>query len=74
MDSIQDRMLAGCGAMEAARLERSVAAALDLIAAAQDERTAPPVQAARRNLAAVYGLKRLRRHQERVHQRAQMSA
>ncbi|WP_375408775.1 hypothetical protein [uncultured Methylobacterium sp.] len=74
MDSIHDRMSADGNATEAARLERSVAAALNLIAAAQDERTAPPVQAARRNLAAVYGLKRLRQHQERVQQRAQMSA
>lgn len=74
MDSIQSGMPGCSREAETARLERSVAAALDLIAAAQDERTAPPIQAARRNLAAVYGLKRLRRHQERVHERHQMSA
>ena len=74
MDSIHDGVPNGCREAETARLERSVATALDLIAAAQDERTAPPVQAARRNLAAVYRLKRLRRHQERVHERHQMSA
>ena len=74
MDSMRDRMVGGCSTAESARLEQSVAATLDLIAAAQDERTAPPVQAARRNLAAVYRLKRLRRHQERTQQSRQMSA
>ena len=41
------------------RLERSVAAALRVIAAAHDERQAPPVSAARRRLSEVYGANRL---------------
>jgi len=73
MDSIRNGLPNG-GETETARLERSVAAALDLIAAAQDERKAPPVQAARRNLAAAHGLKRLRRQQERIQERRQISA
>ena len=48
-----------------ARLERSVADALRIIAAACDERNAPPVKAARRQLAEVYGATRLSRHRER---------
>lgn len=47
------------------RLERSVAATLRLIEAVCAERTAPPVQAARRQLAHVYGATRLRRRLER---------
>ncbi|GJE10938.1 MULTISPECIES: hypothetical protein [Methylobacterium] len=47
------------------RLERSVAAALRVIAAAHDERQAPPVSAARRRLSEVYGATRLARRLER---------
>ena len=65
MDSTDNGTLAFGHSAEAARLERSVQAVLTLIATAQDERRAPPVQAARRNLAAVYGLTRLRRREER---------
>ncbi|WP_457106521.1 hypothetical protein [Methylobacterium sp. P5_C11] len=43
------------------RLERSVAAALRVIAAAQVERQAPPVSAARRRLSEVYSATRLAR-------------
>lgn len=46
------------------RLERSVAAALRVIAAAHDERQAPPVCAARRRLSEVYGATRLARRRE----------
>jgi hypothetical protein len=42
-----------------------VADALRIIAAACDERNAPPVKAARRQLAEVYGATRLSRHRER---------
>ncbi|KQP58182.1 hypothetical protein ASG40_10015 [Methylobacterium sp. Leaf399] len=59
---------------EVVRLERSVAFALDLIATARHERDAAPVQAARRNLAAVYGLTRLRRRQEQSDARPRASA
>ncbi len=48
------------------RLERSVAAALKAIAAACAEREAPPVKAARRHLAEIYGATRLSRHRERA--------
>ncbi|MGH1587175.1 hypothetical protein ACRBEV_01010 [Methylobacterium phyllosphaerae] len=46
------------------RLERSVAAALRVIAAAHVERQAPPVTAARRRLSEVYGATRLARRLE----------
>lgn len=46
-------------------LEHSVAAALQAIAAACAEREAPPIKAARRHLAEVYGATRLSRHRER---------
>ncbi|MHB2210525.1 hypothetical protein [Methylobacterium sp. CM6257] len=46
------------------RLERSVAAALRVIAAAHVERQAPPVSAARRRLSEVYGATRLARRLE----------
>ena len=46
------------------RMERSVAAALRVIAAAHDERQAPPVSAARRRLSEVYGATRLARRLE----------
>lgn len=49
------------------RLERTVADALRIIAAACAEREAPPVRAARERLAKVYGTTRLRRHLERQH-------
>ncbi|MBY0259769.1 hypothetical protein [Methylobacterium sp.] len=48
-----------------ARLERCVADALRIIAAACDERNAPPVKAARRHLAEIYGATRLSRQRER---------
>ncbi|MCJ2136790.1 hypothetical protein MKK69_22525 [Methylobacterium sp. J-026] len=47
------------------RLERSVASALRIIAAAHDERQAPPISAARRRLSEVYGAARLVRRLER---------
>ena len=47
------------------RLERSVAATLRVIAAAQAEREAPPVHAARRHLGEIYGATRLARRMER---------
>ncbi|MCJ2070103.1 hypothetical protein MKK75_15075 [Methylobacterium sp. J-030] len=46
------------------RMERSVAAALRVIAAAHDERQAPPVSEARRRLSAIYGATRLARRRE----------
>ncbi|KAA0123256.1 hypothetical protein CIW48_14170 [Methylobacterium sp. P1-11] len=46
------------------RLERSVAAALRVIAAAHVERQAPPISAARRCLSEVYGATRLARRLE----------
>lgn len=46
------------------RMERSVAAALRVIAAAHVERQAPPVSAARRRLSEVYGATRLVRRLE----------
>ena len=46
------------------RLERSVAAALRVIAAAHVERQAPPVSATRRRLSEVYGATRLARRLE----------
>jgi hypothetical protein len=46
------------------RLERSVDAALRVIAAARSERQAPPVFAARRRLSEVYGATRLARRLE----------
>ncbi|KQP77768.1 hypothetical protein ASF60_06660 [Methylobacterium sp. Leaf113] len=46
-------------------LERSVADALRIIAAACAERNAAPVKAARRQLAEVYGATRLSRRRER---------
>ncbi|MCJ2049118.1 hypothetical protein [Methylobacterium sp. J-070] len=46
------------------RMERSVAAALRVIAAAHVERQAPPVSAARRRLSEVYGATRLARRLE----------
>lgn len=48
-----------------ARLERSVADALRIIAAACAERDAAPVKAARRQLAEIYGATRLSRQRER---------
>lgn len=48
-----------------ALLERSVADALRIIAAACAERNAAPVKAARRQLAEVYGATRLSRRRER---------
>lgn len=59
------RSLDGIGA-DVTRLERSVARTLHLIATACDERAAPPIRAARRNLAEVYGATRLRRRLERA--------
>ncbi|TNC15069.1 hypothetical protein FF100_05755 [Methylobacterium terricola] len=50
---------------ETAALERSVAAALRTIAAAQAERSAPPVRSARLRLATIYGVTRLQRRRER---------
>lgn len=47
------------------RLQHSIATTLCVIAAARAEREAPPVHAARRRLAAVYGMTRLRRRLER---------
>ena len=49
----------GRAALAERRLERSVAAALRVIAAAHVERQAPPVSAARRRLSEVYGATRL---------------
>jgi hypothetical protein len=49
------------------RLQRSVADTLRVIAAACAEREAPPVKAARRELAAVYGATRLSRRRDRLH-------
>ncbi len=46
------------------RLERSVSAALRVIAAVHVERQAPPVHAARRHLGEVYGATRLARRRE----------
>jgi hypothetical protein len=46
------------------RLERSVDAALRIIAAARVERQAPPVTAARRRLSEIYGATRLARRLE----------
>ena len=46
------------------RLERSVAAALRVIAAAHVERQAPPISAARHRLSEVYGATRLARRLE----------
>jgi len=46
------------------RLERSVAAALRVIAAAHVERQAPPISAARQRLSEVYGATRLARRLE----------
>lgn len=51
--------------VDEARLERSVADALRIIAAACAERNAAPVKAARRQLAEVYGATRLSRRRER---------
>lgn len=48
-------------------LEQSVAAALRTIAAARIEREAPPIKAARRHLAQIYGATRLSRQRERRH-------
>lgn len=48
-----------------ARLERSVADALRIIAAVCAERNEPPVKAARRHLAEIYGATRLSRQRER---------
>ena len=48
------------------RLERSVAATLRIIAAAHDERQAPPVSAARRRLSEIYGVTRLARRREQA--------
>ncbi len=48
------------------RLQRSVADTLRTIAAACAERDAPPVKAARRQLAAVYGATRLSRRRDRL--------
>ena len=48
------------------RLQRSVAETLRTIAAACAERDAPPVKAARRELAAVYGATRLSRRRDRL--------
>lgn len=47
------------------RLNHSVATTLLVIAAARIEREAPPVHAARRRLAQIYGATRLRRRLER---------
>ncbi|GEO98376.1 hypothetical protein [Methylobacterium haplocladii] len=47
------------------RLQHSIASTLLVIAAARAEREAPPIHAARRHLAAVYGATRLRRRLER---------
>ncbi|MEE7456725.1 hypothetical protein MPAR168_01050 [Methylorubrum populi] len=47
------------------RLHHSIATTLLVIAAARVEREAPPVHAARRRLAQVYGATRLRRRLER---------
>ncbi|TXN02318.1 hypothetical protein FV242_15145 [Methylobacterium sp. WL64] len=47
------------------RLERSVDAALRVIAAAHVERQAPPISAARRRLSEVYGATRLAKRLER---------
>lgn len=47
------------------RLQRSIATTLCVIAAARAEREAPPIHAARQQLAAVYGATRLRRRLER---------
>ncbi|KQP60742.1 hypothetical protein [Methylobacterium sp. Leaf112] len=46
------------------RLQRSVADTLRTIAAACAERDAPPVKAARRELAAIYGATRLSRRRD----------
>jgi hypothetical protein len=46
------------------RLQRSVADTLRVIAAACAEREAPPVKAARQELAAIYGATRLTRRRE----------
>ncbi len=51
------------------RMERSVSAALRIIAAAHVERQAPPVHAARRRLGEVYGATRLARRLEQDRQR-----
>lgn len=47
------------------RLHHSVATTLLVIAAARVEREAPPIHAARRRLAQIYGATRLRRRLER---------
>ncbi len=47
------------------RLQRSVADTLRVIAAACAEREAPPVKAARQELAAIYGATRLSRRRDR---------
>ncbi|MDP4022746.1 hypothetical protein Q8W71_08935 [Methylobacterium sp. NEAU 140] len=52
------------------RLARSVAATLRIIDAAQVERQAPPVRAARERLGAVYGATRLARARERARRTA----
>lgn len=54
----------------ATRLERSVSATLQAIAAACAERDAPPVHAARRHLAEAYGAARLRKRMEEVRRSA----
>jgi hypothetical protein len=61
----EDRARGGIPVVEA-RLERSVADALRIIAAACAERNAPPVKAARRRLAEIYGATRLNRQRERL--------
>jgi hypothetical protein len=48
------------------RLERCVASVLRIIDAAQIERQAPPVRAARRRLGTVHGVTRLARARERT--------
>ncbi|MCJ2034152.1 hypothetical protein [Methylobacterium sp. J-068] len=55
----------GQASVAEARLARSVADALRIITAACEERNAPPVKAARRHLAEIYGATRLNRQRER---------
>ena len=62
---ISDDRARGSAPFAEARLERSVADALRTIAAACAERNEPPVKAARRHLAEIYGATRLSRHRER---------
>ncbi|WP_264050194.1 hypothetical protein [Methylobacterium flocculans] len=67
--TFQDRAADACARAlspaDAVRLERSVEDALRIIAAACAERNEPPVKAARRQLAEIYGATRLSRRRER---------